>query len=343
MLRRNQVALRINRDPFVVPSASGLRIVGLVEAAEDTLPAAPVIIVVPGLGTTLRQYFVHSWYLLQQGLRVVRYDATCHPGASDGEFTEFTSRSVVEDLQAVRCYVTDTLRPPTWGVAAPSMAFRVALRALREGDTPDLLFAIVGAVNVRSSLAKLMGVDVFQEYAEGRMQHSYTLLGHHGSMRPFVEQALRDDFVTLESAIEDLRRCRFPIVHLAAEKDPWVDPEEVERVYRETEGAQERRLLYLPAVHHDLSKNPVAAALALEQMVVFCAQYVGRRTIQPGDVTHPNFLELVRLNRLELARERAGYWQQEETNGHVPRAAPVAALVTGQDGPASGNGQHSHG
>src|SRR5262245_41531674 len=200
MLRRNQEALRIIREPFVVPSASGLRIVGLVEAAEDTPPAAPVIIVVPGLGSTLRHYFVHSWYLLQQGLRVVRYDATCHPGASDGDFTAFTSRSVVEDLQAVRRYVTDTLRPPSWGVAAPSLAFRVALRALREGDAPDLLFAIVGAVNVRSSLAKLLGVDVFQEYAEGRMQNSYTLLGHHGSMRPFVEQGLLDDFVSLESA-----------------------------------------------------------------------------------------------------------------------------------------------
>ena len=313
-MRRNTEPLETIRDPFMVKSEDGMTIVGLVERALDTPQAAPVVIITPTYGKTIRDYFMISWYLLQHGFRVVRYDNTCHIGASHGDIWHFTLRSAIADLLAVTRYVTETVRPPSWGVVAPSLAFRVAIRAFcGYGDATSssygdasLLFSLVGVVNFRYTLYQVIEVDLFQEHEEDRLPPDYEVLGHVVGA-PFITTAAEDDLVTLESTIADLRRCAFPIVHVAGEDDPWVRLENVEKAYAEDGHSQAHRLFYLPAVHHNLAKNPVAAALAMQQMVIACSQYVGHQPIEADDVVHPNLLEIVRVNKLEKSLDKKGY------------------------------------
>ncbi|MBI1925492.1 hypothetical protein HYR99_14720 [Candidatus Poribacteria bacterium] len=305
-MHRSTEPLSTRREPFAVRSENNLKIAGFVETALETPKTAPVVVSVPTYGKTMRDHFAISWYLLRHGFRVVRYDNTCHIGASEGDVFDFTLRSAIADVLAVTRYVTETVRPPSLGVVAPSLAFRVAIRAFRNFGDLSLLFALVGVVNLRFTLTQVTGIDFFQEYEEGRLPPSYTVLGHKvGS--PFLVTAVQDDLASLKSTRADLRRCPFPIVYIAAEKDLWVNLKEVQQAFFKAGDEHERCLFYLPAVHHHLSKNPVAAALAMEQMVVSCSQYVGLRPIRAEEVIHPSLVEMVRVNKFERSLEKEGY------------------------------------
>jgi alpha-beta hydrolase superfamily lysophospholipase len=291
-MRRYAEGLEFRSEAIEVRSSAGKRIVGVLECAQGMAQGAPVILLVPAFGKMRRDYATLAWYLLQHGFRVLRYDNTCHVGASEGEMFDFTMRSAGDDLTAMLEYVREQLRAPACGVVAPSLGFRVALRALRGRDDVRLLFTVVGVVNLRRTIHEVVGQAVFDDYSAAKLGASYLVLGHDVSTN-FLGSALADRLDSLDSTVEDLRLCSFPVVHVAGDDDAWVQLPEVQRAFTE---AGKQGVCFLPGVHHELGKNPAAAALAMEQMVMACGRHVAGQAL---DVVHPTLPEIVRIRRLQ--------------------------------------------
>jgi alpha-beta hydrolase superfamily lysophospholipase len=312
----DSAALRADREPLTLVSASGLKIAATIETPTPAASASTVVVIVPSYARTMRQQFLIAWYLLRHGFRVVRYDNTRHVGVSDGDILDFTLESAIEDLNAVVTCVRNRLQPPEIAVVASSLGFRVALRALSDLQHVALLVGLVGVVNVRRTLEQAIGIDFVRRYNENSLERDlqHSVSGHVVNVFPFISAIVRNDLDTLASTIADLGRCSFPVVQIASEDDAWISLDEVNQALTGAGGARENRLYYLPGVRHDLSRNPAATALAMQKMIAVLTEFSPGPALKEEDVVHPAFVEIVRGYKHEAAME-----QERLRSGRQPR------------------------
>lgn len=296
--------LEFDVKPFSLVSGSGLELWGCVDAVPGELEKAPVIVVPPAFGRTMRDSVILGWYLLSHGFRVVRYDNTSHLGLSEGEILNFTLGGAVEDLSSVVDYVKRELQVESVGVVGTSLSFRVAVRALRDRDDVRLLFGLVGTAQVRHTIAEVIGLDVFGMTDRGEhLESSYRVDGHVIRTHSFVRDAIGRGLDTLEGTRSEIKACDFPVVVVSGEEDAWVALEDVKiALSGAATGGALREVVVLPGVSHQLGKNPIATALALAEMTVRCVQEVGGRELTVDEVTHPTVTELVRVRKVTAHR-----------------------------------------
>jgi len=307
-MRYSPEKLDIAMTPFSLRSPSGERIVGCLDTVRQARGDEPLVVIPPAFGRTMRDSVALSWYLLAHGHRVVRFDNVCSEGVSDGSILDFTLSRTIADLNAVLGFVRDELRPARLGVVAVSLSFRSAARALVGSREIGLLFALVGTPCVRRTIAAAVGFDAFNVVErDGTLAPTYVIDGHEVRAREFVVDAVGAGLDDLAGTREDLARCPFPVVAVAGEEDGWVDSEDVKLVLAPPEagGSVAREVLLLPGVSHHLGRNPVATALALQEMVVWCMRTLQGVEPTGEDVRHPTITELVRV-RNETSYERLG-------------------------------------
>jgi hypothetical protein len=297
-MQLTDVPLNFLSRRFSVPSSEGREIVGFVDRTPDAAPESPVVIVCPAFTKTSRDGVVLAWYLMRHGFQVVRYDNTCHVGESEGDIFDFTLRSAVADFGAIADFASEQFPSCALGVVAPSLSFRVALRALRGRSEFLLLFGLVGTVCVQATINAVIGED--EDWNRPRLP-AYRIEGHTVSSR-FAHCAIEDDMCTLESTIRDMRSCRLPILNIAGEDDHWVRLDDVRRAFAEDDSQEPRRLSFLPGVSHKLARNPVATALALGEMTAACSDLVAGRILPAAKVIHPTIGEVARVRQLTAAR-----------------------------------------
>jgi pimeloyl-ACP methyl ester carboxylesterase len=295
MMRISNEALEVTTQRFVLAPDPGEHLVGMLQRAEETPADAPLVVLPPTYGRSMRDYAAVSWFLLGNGFRVVRFDNRCHIGESHGDIYHYSPRTAIADLEAVVAFVRAQLGGSPWGLAAFSLGWRWALRCLRDAPDARLLFGIVGVVDMRTTLFHVMEGDYFALHAEGRLPAEGRPLGYLVSSR-FLVDSVELGLHDLDGTRRDLERCRFPAVQVIGEADPWVPVAEVEEAFgRSGRHRGERTVLVLPGVQHQLQKNPTAAAMALEQMVIRCREHLCGAT--PDEVVAPSLPELVRFKK----------------------------------------------
>lgn len=166
MMRISNEALDVATQRFVLAPDPGEHVVGMLQRAEETPPDAPIVILPPTYGRSMRDYAAVSWFLLGNGFRVVRFDNRCHVGESHGDIYDYSPRTAIADLEAVVAFVRAQLAGAPWALAAFSLGWRWALRCLRDARDLSLLFGIVGVVDMRTTLFHVMEDDWFALHAE---------------------------------------------------------------------------------------------------------------------------------------------------------------------------------
>jgi hypothetical protein len=293
-----------------VRRADGHAIAVVLDGCSGAPPDVPLIVIVPPYGKTIRDLVTTSLYLTSNGFRTWRFDYTNHVGASDGEIFSFRLSSAAEDIRTVVAAARTRYPSAPLGVISASLGSRAAFRALSGCGGVGALVSLVGTVNLRETLRRILGDDLIGDLlAERSLPASRDALGYEVDIR-FIHDAVEHDFHSLESTTRDVTGCRFPIVHIHAGADAWTELADVERVFGNSNSGV-RDVYLLPGTSHKLEHNPSAARVALRQTVIVLKKHLTGEDLQPHDVECPTFLDLVTKHRQERVLEQVGYQSPE--------------------------------
>jgi hypothetical protein len=326
-----------------VRRADGQTIAVALEAASAAPPHAPLVIVVPPYGKTIRDLVTTSSYLTANGFRTWRFDFTNHLGASDGEIFNFSLSSAAEDVRTIVAAARAWHPAAPLGVVSASLGSRVVFRALRGRQDVSALVSLVGTVNVQKTLHRILGDDLIGDLLANRpLPASRSALGYEIDIR-FIHDAVEHGFHSLESTTTDVDACRFPIVQIHAGADAWTESADVEHVFRPSVEGVLRGVYLLPATSHKLEHNPTAARVALRQTVIVLKRHLTGQDLQPDDVACPTFLDIVTKHRQERVLEQVGYRSAElalakEGSDERPQAADCRLWRA----EGTGRGQYDH-
>ncbi len=187
-----------------------------------------LLVVLPGLGRTIRHSCAVAFAAAQHGYASLRFDPTDHSGDSDGEIVDGTLSGVAADLR----FVCESVREWGWAtpifVAASSSLARAAIRTAARGLPADGLVLTFPVVHLDRTLQAVSGEDLFTAYREQRIQPAdpVQILTHQMSGR-FLADALEADYVGLDATRADLRETRMPVAAIVAENDDWIAVDDV--------------------------------------------------------------------------------------------------------------------
>src|SRR5207248_2058823 len=141
---------------------------------------------------------------------------------------------------------------------------RATFRALRESTGVDVLISMIGVVDVHHTLIQVMGCDLVGNFLEGRQLPVYqNVLGYRVG-EAFIRDLVSQNLYSLDSTVDDVAACRFPIVHIAAETDTWTHHADVEYVFApKHQHSGGRELCLLAGASHKIENNPNAGREAL--------------------------------------------------------------------------------
>ncbi len=226
-------------------------------------PSAPVVLVAPGFARRMRHMAPVALYLAANGFRVYRCDYLDHVGLSDGDIYDFTMTSMYESQRAA-LEVIEQREERSPVVVAASLANRTAIRLLAHNDGLAGLIGIVGVVDTRKTLSKVFGEDWVSMPVDQHPEHA-----------EFERKQIRretwwndwnaGDWITLESAIAELRTIRQSVVNFCGSADDWVALADVEHAFEMGDGGH-RLIIELPYVEHELSTNPIAGQAVLREV-----------------------------------------------------------------------------
>ncbi len=268
---------------------------------DSDLSTLPIVVIAAGYGETKRDYLTLAYYFASNGFHVIRYDHTNHVGESDGDHYDISLTSMKEDFQAVTRYVgTHWSNQPIIGVAA-SLASRIAIKAEAECPSVSLLISLMGIVDVQQSLAIVHQEDLFTGYRDGRYPESANVLGFNVS-NVFLQDALENRFATLESTLRDVESLTTPVILVSAEKDAWVDRQDIQTVSQVLGSGLVHYHVVSEALHR-LQENPKAAKTTYRHLIQQCHD---RLAMAPPHsvIKDPNRLILGRQRREEKASQQ---------------------------------------
>jgi len=102
----------------------------------------PILVVIPGFGSTQTDYVPLSFYLAANHVRVLRYDHSNHVGQSEGNILHTTLRNMQADLQSVLDFGYATWPAAPVALLAEDIAARVAVKVMARSTSSDRLFLL---------------------------------------------------------------------------------------------------------------------------------------------------------------------------------------------------------
>lgn len=217
-------------------------------------------LVVPPFGVPASAMAVLTDSLADRGLESARLDPRNHVGEGSGTIANFTLSGFAADCAEA----IDRVRPSC--VVALSMGARAVMRALASTRHQTTAVLAIPVVDVRSTLATILGTDWFRPDAPEPPDIVHVLDAQVQAPR-FRRDCQIHDLASTEGTERDLLAVRGPITLLPGDNDPWVSSAEVlnlaERVRRRGRPVEARTV---PCDRHDLH-NDLLQALAMVDVV----------------------------------------------------------------------------
>lgn len=275
---------------FGVASPDGRNI-----AVWRTGPAGPVTpgrvaIVAPGFARRMRHMAPVARYLVENGFVVYRCDYIDHVGRSDGDIVDFTISGMYASLRAVHEHVLRAEDTEDVVYVAASLAARPCIRLAAEESGVAGIVGIFGVVNTRYTLARVFGFDHGGRALEEIGPDEHVMFeGKHINNLRFSYDWYHNDWLDVAGTVRDVERLTCPIVNICGSADDWISVAEVKEVLAAAGGF--RRVIELPYVEHEVSKNPVAGQTVLREVTRCGLEFVADGVPVP-EVLEPSFADL---------------------------------------------------
>ncbi len=179
-------------------------------------PNAPIVIVIPGFGSTQTDYVPFSFHLAANHLRVLRYDHTNHVGHSEGSVLHFTLSNMQTDLQSVLNLVHTTWPAAPVTLLAEDITARVAMKVMAQSTAADRLFLLDPVLDLETALSTITSTNAIKTYRQGHRLGVVNLWGLNVNFDKFVGDAITGGYVDLASLQADLAQLVIPPIILAS-------------------------------------------------------------------------------------------------------------------------------
>jgi len=179
-------------------------------------PDTPIVIVIPGFGSTQTDYIPLSLHLAANHLRVLRYDHSNHVGHSEGSVLGITLSNMQTDLQSVLDLVHTTWPTAPVTLLAEDITARVAMKVMARSTAADRLFLLNPVLDLETALSTITGANVIETYRQGHRRGVVNLWGLNVNFDKFVGDAITGEYIDLASLPADLAQLVAPPIILAS-------------------------------------------------------------------------------------------------------------------------------
>jgi len=290
----------IHSELISYENRAGRRITAYLDAATRDLAGVPFVLMAPKYGETKKNNLQLAYYLVANGFAVLRFDFTNHIGESDGEMTDFTLSGAVHDIVASLDFLERQFGADDVIIVSSSLSSRCALRAAAEDSRVARLVCLVGVVSLEA--------DIIGTLRAGRQWGVTDILGFNINGEIFGPDVLASNLHDLEGTIRDAEAIEVPVTYFYAERDLWVNLEDVRRAFGPCRNC---RLIPVQGAMHEVRENPRAAEQVFRQTVLAC---LGRLDADDGTVPEvilPDRRLMLAQNRCERERLRAALPETE--------------------------------
>ncbi|THJ16389.1 MAG: PAS domain S-box protein [Nitrospira sp. CG24B] len=179
-------------------------------------PDTPIVIVIPGFGSTQTDYVPLSFHLAANHLRVLRYDHSNHIGHSEGSVLHITLSSMQTDLQSILDLVHTTWPAAPVTLLAEDITARVAMKVMAQSAAADRLFLLNPVLDLETALSTITCSNVIETYRQGHRRGVVNLWGLNVNFDQFAGDAITGRYVDLASLLADLAQLVTPPIILAS-------------------------------------------------------------------------------------------------------------------------------
>ncbi|MEK9142522.1 MAG: PilZ domain-containing protein [Nitrospirota bacterium] len=185
-------------------------------ARHHVSPDTPIVIVIPGFGSTQTDYVPLSFHLAVNHLRVIRYDHSNHVGQSEGSVLHLTLSSMQADLQSVLDLVHTTWPTAPVTLLAEDIAARVTVKVMAQSRAADRLFLLNPVLDLETALFTITRSNVIETYRQGHRWGVVNLWGLNVNFDKFVGDAITEKYVDVTSLPADLAQLVTPPIILTS-------------------------------------------------------------------------------------------------------------------------------
>lgn len=263
--------------------------------------AGRVAILIPGFMRRMRHVGAFARYLTDNGFVVYRFDHVDHVGLSEGEIGDFTIGGMYDGLRVVHDHVLRAAQVEQAVLIPFSLAARPALRLAAETGGIAGIVGVVGVVDTVYTLNQVFGHD-YSTVPPDRFGEDETVEfeGKLIGRRRFTGDWHSGRWAAVDETAKDVAASSCPIVNYCGVSDEWVSVDQVRTVL--SAGGSRCRVVELPYVEHELSRNAVAAQTILREVTRSALEFTG----SPHEPVHETgFVELATQVPYERNFERS--------------------------------------
>lgn len=177
-------------------------------------PDAPIIITIPGFGSTQTDYIPLSFFFAANHVRMLRYDHSNHIGQSDGGILHMRLGRMQDDLESVLDFVHTTWPAAPVALLAEDIAARAAVKVMARRTTPDKLFLLNPVLDIETALSTIDRPTVVETYRQGHRRGVANLWGFNVDFDSFVGDAIAGEYIGSASLRADFAQLAAPPVVL---------------------------------------------------------------------------------------------------------------------------------
>jgi len=294
--------LLIHSEIVFFPSRSGQQIVGYIDQADDCPGDADFVVITPKFGETKKNNLDLAYQLAANHLKVLRFDHTFHVGESEGGIENYRFSTAITDILSAFDYLELQHQVKSAQLLANSLSGRCALRVSAMDRRISRLLVMVGVVNFRSTAHVVYQQDMVEEFQAGTMQGISDILGHQVNVDAFLSDCIAENLHDFSGSIEDIKSVQSEVFFFCAERDVWVDLDEVKQL----QSMSDLVTLYeIKGGMHELRENPEATKRASQSMI-FASKYgeLPRTGGKKRIIVNTDKKGLFQQNRIERERLR---------------------------------------
>lgn len=276
---------------------------------------APLVVIAPGYEKTARESLHMSLYMVQNGFRVLRFDARNSNGLSTGKLENFTMSSLIDDLDIVLNYAKSNLSPEK-GICliALSLSCRALLKYLslnnQKRDLLELAITIVGVVDLEYTLEQILNENYVSKYFNGEKFGIRKLLTYDINWDLFLEDANKLGMLSYEMTKEEVKKIRgTKFFTIFAGNDEWNNVNQQMEV-NACIGSEKTEQFLIDFASHQIWKNPRCAEISMKKSICVLKKYLFGKEVSMEEIDKPDITLVIKENRKE--REVIMKWREKQ-------------------------------
>lgn len=260
------------------------------------------VIFPPRYGETKKSNLYLSYFFVENGFQCLRYDNTDNIGDSEGRIANASLSKMENDLVSVLNFVEQSFAPKKIGIVASSLSARVVLKLAGEDKRINAVASVVGVINIQETLKAIYQEDLIRKTVEGKIKRK-KIDAFGFEVNANLKETIKDNYHSLETSIEDVRKIDIPIIFLVAENDVWVKLDDVKKVF-DSVASSYKEIHFISGGMHQLNENPKLAELAARQTAQYFLRHLVGKQVKLEKIFGPNIREVAIQDRVERERSR---------------------------------------